>query len=98
LKQGFAEPCGQRVVLARNLLAKLRDREIETVAQNIAKETGLTHRPVVDGERVSGIYRRNVQLASGGFAMLDDGMRFGLVPWKPVIEQRLGPAARRMRV
>jgi hypothetical protein len=35
-------------------------------------------------------YRRNVQLASGRFAMLDDGIGFSLVPWKPVIEQRLG--------
>ena len=29
-------------------------------------------------------------LASGRYAMLDDGMRFSLVPWRPVIEQRLG--------
>jgi hypothetical protein len=31
-----------------------------------------------------------VQLASGRFALLDDGKEFSLVPWKPVIEQRLG--------
>jgi hypothetical protein len=29
-------------------------------------------------------------LASGRYAMLDDGMGFSLVPWKPVIEQRMG--------
>lgn len=29
-------------------------------------------------------------LASGRYAMLNDGMGFSLVPWKPVIEQRLG--------
>ena len=45
---------------------------------------------MVDGERVSGVYRRSVMLASGRFAMLDDGLEFRLVPWKPVIEQRLG--------
>jgi len=45
---------------------------------------------VTDGERVTGIYRRNVLLASGRFAVLDDGMGFSLVPWKPVIDQRLG--------
>jgi hypothetical protein len=39
---------------------------------------------------VAGIYRRSVMLASGHYAMLDDGMGFSLVPWKPVIEQRLG--------
>jgi hypothetical protein len=54
------------------------------------KGTGLTHRPVVDGERVSGVYRRNVVLTIGCFAMLDDGMGFSMVPWKPVIKQRLG--------
>jgi len=31
-----------------------------------------------------------VQLASGRYALLDDGIGFSLVPWKPVIEQRLG--------
>ncbi|TXH13803.1 MAG: DUF3363 domain-containing protein, partial [Gammaproteobacteria bacterium] len=46
--------------------------------------------PVGDGQRVAGIYRRSVMLASGRYAMLDDGMGFSLVPWKPVIEQRLG--------
>lgn len=45
---------------------------------------------VADGQQVSGIYRRRVMLASGRYAMLDDGKGFSLVPWKPVIEQRLG--------
>ena len=78
------------MILARNLLATLRNRDIDAAAKAIASETGLAHRAVSDGERVSGIYRRSVQLASGRFAMLDDGMGFSLVPWKPVIEQRLG--------
>ena len=43
-----------------------------------------------DGERVSGVYRRSVMLASGRFAMLDDGMGFSLVPWRPVLEKHLG--------
>ncbi|WP_441328165.1 DUF3363 domain-containing protein [Mammaliicoccus sciuri] len=29
-------------------------------------------------------------LSSGRYAMLDDGIGFSLVPWRPVIEQRLG--------
>ena len=35
-------------------------------------------------------YRRSVQLVSGKFAVLDDAVGFSLVPWRPVIEQRLG--------
>jgi hypothetical protein len=90
VEQGLAERRGRRVILARNLLATLRGREIDTTAKTIAAETGMAYRPLADGERATGVYRRNVQLASGRFAMLDDGMGFSLVPWKPVIEQRLG--------
>ena len=56
----------------------------------IAAETGLELRLVADGQRVAGIYRRSMMLASGRYAMLDDGMGFSLVPWRPVIEQRVG--------
>ena len=89
-EQGLAERRGQRVILARNLLGTLRNRELAQAAKDIAAETSLEHRPVGDGQCVSGIYRRSVMLASGRYAMLDDGKGFSLVPWKPVIEQRLG--------
>ena len=89
-EQGLAERRGQRVSLARNLLGTLRTRELAQAAKSIAADTGLEHRPVADGQRVAGIYRRSIMLASGRYAMLDDGMGFSLVPWKPVIEQRLG--------
>ncbi len=89
-EQGLAQRRGQRVILARNLLGTLRNRELVQAAQDIAAETGLEHRPVADGQRVAGIYRRSIMLASGRYAMLDDGMGFSLVPWRPVIEPRLG--------
>jgi hypothetical protein len=89
IEQGLAERRGERLILSRNLLATLRDRDIAAAGRQIAQETGLAHHPVADGERVSGIYRRSVQLASGRFAMLDDGLGFSLVPWRPVIDQRL---------
>ncbi|MBG4907546.1 relaxase/mobilization nuclease and DUF3363 domain-containing protein [Pseudomonas aeruginosa] len=89
-EQGLAQRRGQRVILARNLLGTLRNRELAKAAKDIAAEIGLAHRPVTDGQRVAGIYRRSLMLASGHYAMLDDGMGFSLVPWKPVIEQRLG--------
>jgi type IV secretory pathway VirD2 relaxase len=90
IEQGLAERQGQRVILARNLLATLRGRELAQAARGIAAETGLEHRPMADGQRMAGIYRRSVMLASGRYAVLDDGKRFSLVPWRPVIEQRLG--------
>tara|TARA_B100000378_G_C18055772_1_gene414357 strand:- start:3267 stop:5216 length:1950 start_codon:yes stop_codon:yes gene_type:complete len=89
-EEGLAERRGRRVILARNLLSTLRNRELAKTAEGITAETGLAYRPTADGERVSGTYRRSLMLTSGRFAMLDDGMGFSLVPWKPVIEQRLG--------
>jgi len=78
------------VIFAQNLLAVLRAREIDAAARTIESETGLTHRPITDGQSVNGIYRRSVTLASGRFAMLDDATGFSLVPWRPVIDKRLG--------
>ena len=90
VREGLAERRGQRLALARNLLATLKARELESVAAKIQAESGLVYRPAVDGETVSGTFRRSVLLASGGFAMLDDGVGFSLVPWRPVLEGRIG--------
>ena len=87
---GLAERCGQRVMLARNLLTTLRVMELTTVGKGIQDQTRQTYRPAQEGQSTGGVYRRNIQLVSGRFAMLDDGMGFSLVPWRPVIEQRLG--------
>jgi type IV secretory pathway VirD2 relaxase len=90
VEQGLAERRGQRVIFARNLLHTLRSKEIENTARAIETETGLLFRPITEGQAVTGSYRRSVQLASGRFAMLSDATGFSLVPWRPVIEKRLG--------
>lgn len=90
VEQGLAVQRGQRTIFARGLLSTLRDREVAEIGRKLATDTGLEHRSVKDGASVRGVYRRSVMLASGRFAMLDDGVGFSLVPWKPVLEQRLG--------
>lgn len=90
IEQGLAERQGKRLVLARNLLSTLRDRELAAIGKSLQDQIGRTYRSLQDGGRASGIYRRSIQLASGRFAMLDDGLGFSLVPWRPVIEQCLG--------
>jgi hypothetical protein len=59
-------------------------------ATQIARQTGLDYRAVEEGDRVSGIYRRPVDLVSGRFALIEDGRQFVLVPWRPIVERRLG--------
>jgi type IV secretory pathway VirD2 relaxase len=89
-RNGMAERQAQRVVFARDLINTLRRREIDGAASKLSAETGLAHRPSAEGEHVSGLYRQRVTLSSGRFAMIDDGMGFQLVPWRPALEQQLG--------
>ncbi|MBO9355933.1 DUF3363 domain-containing protein [Bordetella petrii] len=89
-RDGLAQRRDGHVVLARGLLRTLRARELAAAAQTLAAETGLEYRPLGENGQASGVYRRSVMLASGRFAMLDDGMGFTLVPWRPVVELRLG--------
>jgi Protein of unknown function (DUF3363) len=88
--EGFAKRQSGRIVMARGVLATLRARDLAEVGAAIAARTGLAHLPSKEGEAVSGIYRQRLQLASGRFAMIDNGMGFELVPWRPQLDRHLG--------
>jgi hypothetical protein len=88
--QGLARRQGQRTVFARDLLDTLQRRELDAAGARIASTTALQHYPVEEGGTVAGAYRRRVDLASGRFAMIDDGLGFSLVPWSPSLERHLG--------
>jgi hypothetical protein len=89
-EQGLARRDGDKVTIGRNLVSTLRSRELDAVGQRLASETGLTHLPVETGDRVAGNYSRRLSLASGRFAMIDNGLGFQLVPWIPSLERELG--------
>jgi hypothetical protein len=88
--EGLARRQGQRVLFARDLLNTLRQQELDGVAARLSTEKALSYKPAADGEHVGGVYRQRLQLASGRFAMIDDGLGFSLVPWSPSLEKRLG--------
>jgi type IV secretory pathway VirD2 relaxase len=96
VEDGLARRQGQRIVFARDLLATLQRRELEATAAKIGTETGLAYQPAAEGERIAGVYRERVTLASGRFAMIDDGLGFQLVPWRPALEKDLGREVRGM--
>ena len=90
VSEGLARRQGQRVLFARDLLDTLRQRELAAAGKRLAADAGLPARTVAEGEHVSGIYRQRVTLASGRFAMIDDGLGFSLVPWTQALERQLG--------
>lgn len=87
---GLARRAGASVVFAQDLIGTLQRRELQQAAAKLVAETGLAHRPVADGETVSGVVRRRLALASGRFAMIDDGLGFSLVPWRAELERQMG--------
>ncbi|PTQ74653.1 relaxase/mobilization nuclease domain-containing protein [Celeribacter persicus] len=90
LQEGLAERQGRRIVFTRNLIDTLRRRELDAIGGKLADETGLPFNRAAGGEYVSGTYRQRLALASGRFAMIDDGLGFQLVPWSPSLEKNLG--------
>ncbi|ALA17771.1 MULTISPECIES: VirD2 family relaxase/mobilization nuclease [unclassified Chelatococcus] len=90
IEQGFAERQGRRIIFSRNLLNTLRRREVDTLGEKLAAQTGQPFQRATNGEYVAGAYRQRFTLASGRFAMIDDGLGFQLVPWTPSLEKHLG--------
>lgn len=88
--EGLARRQGQRVIFARDLLSTLRKRDLSSAAAKLSEETGLSYSPAAEGEHVVGVYRQRLTLSSGRFAMIDNGLGFQLVPWRPALEQQLG--------
>ncbi|RCK45962.1 conjugal transfer protein TraI [Thalassospira profundimaris] len=90
LSQGLAQESDGRAVYQRNLLIELRRREVSAAAERLSKELGKSFAEPLDGERIEGVYRRPLRLASGKFAVIEKSKEFTLVPWRSVLERRRG--------
>jgi len=90
VSEGLAVQSGQRIVLARNLLTTLRERDVSAAGESFAGSTGKRFHRLEDGDNAHGKYRRSIQLASGKFALIENEKSFSLAPWKPMVEARLG--------
>jgi hypothetical protein len=62
----------------------------EDLDLDLAAERGRQWQTTVPGNYVSGQLAGSAQLSSGRFAMIDDGLGFSLVPWRPALEQHIG--------
>jgi type IV secretory pathway VirD2 relaxase len=90
IEQGLAEHTARGLAFAHNLIGTLRRREVEALGKDLAAQTSLPFNPSAPGNYVAGTYRQRFALASGRFAMIDDGLGFQLVPWTPSLERQLG--------
>ncbi|MCY1668988.1 relaxase/mobilization nuclease domain-containing protein [Rhizobium sp. SL86] len=88
--QGLAERQSRGVSFSRGLIDTLRQRELDALGQKLVTDTGRPFTKAEAGEYVAGTYRQRFALASGRFAMIDDGLGFQLVPWTPSLEKQIG--------
>jgi type IV secretory pathway VirD2 relaxase len=79
-----------RIRVAKDFIANLERAEVNRVGKAMAAERGLKFTAARTGEYISGTLVGSTQLASGRFAMIDDGIGFQLVPWQPVLDKRIG--------
>jgi type IV secretory pathway VirD2 relaxase len=79
-----------RIRVSKDIVASLERTEVTRVGKAMAAERGLTFTAAKTGEYVSGTLIGSTRLASGRFAMIDDGIGFQLVPWQPVLDARIG--------
>ena len=89
IEQDMAREEQGRTVYRANLLAVLRRREVNRVAGQLSDELGMPYAEARPGERIEGIYRRPVELASGRYALIEKSREFTLVPWRPVLDRHL---------
>lgn len=88
--EGLAQRRSDRFALSRNLLGTLRGRDLADAGAALSREHGLPYRQSRSSGDVSGVYRQRIQLASGRFAMIDDGLGFSLVPWSKQLDRHFG--------
>ncbi|WP_246774239.1 DUF3363 domain-containing protein [Bradyrhizobium diazoefficiens] len=79
----------------KDLIQRLEAADIERAGKVLAAERGLQWRPAVPGNYVTGQLVGSTQLSSGRFAIIetrsgDGGLGFSLVPWQPVLNNRIG--------
>ncbi|WP_224815968.1 DUF3363 domain-containing protein [Hasllibacter sp. MH4015] len=91
VKRGDAIDVGNgRIRMPKDLIRRLEGREVERVGSATAKKLGLRWQPVEPGSQFDGQLTGRMQLASGRFAMVDDGLGFSLVPWNDALGRRIG--------
>ena len=90
IAQRLAQESDGRITHRAGMLRDLERRELRRVAAQMERELELPFAETTDGDRVSGTYRRPVDLASGRFALIEKSREFTLVPWRAVLERHRG--------
>ena len=74
----------------RDLIARLERQEIAREGKSLEGQTRLPFHVASEGERVTGVFTGTTQLNSGKYALIENAHEFTLVPWRSIMDERLG--------
>ncbi|MDB2438763.1 DUF3363 domain-containing protein [Hellea sp.] len=87
-KMGFALDKAGR--FPPSTLEALREIDLQDASGHFQKSIGKPYAPLGEDRNVEGIYKQSIQRPSGKFAVVERAKDFTLVPWRPVMERRIG--------
>ena len=90
IEQALADPVQDTVRLRPEALDILRRRDLAAAATELAGEMGKPFSSLAPGSRFEGRLVRRVERLSGDYALVERAHDFTLVPWRPMLEQKLG--------
>jgi type IV secretory pathway VirD2 relaxase len=91
VEMGHARRMPNNVIRAPgDLVSRLERSEIERVGKSMAADKHAPFKMKVEGERISGVFTGTTNLVSAKYAIIENAYEFTLVPWRPVMDDRLG--------
>lgn len=76
--------------LPHAVLSKLETADLRAAGTKLQSTLGKPYKALGDARTVNGVYRQALERPSGKFAVIERSKDFTLVPWRPVMERRLG--------
>ena len=76
--------------LPSQTIENLKTMDLRSAAERLEREVGKPYSEIGSARQVDGIYRGSIERPSGKFAVIERSREFTLVPWRPIMEKRLG--------
>ena len=76
--------------LPKSALTKLQDIDLQAASKSFQETYGKPYAALGKERNVEGVYRQSIERPSGKFAVVERAKDFTLVPWRPIMERRLG--------
>ena len=90
IEQELGNRSSGRMSYRPDMVATLQERELLAASRAISDELSKPFAAARQGDRVDGIFRRRLDLASGRFALIEKSREFSLVPWQSVLARHIG--------